>query len=154
MATQIEQQQHVTEAPGYDQDFYLWSLHMAELIRSGRFDQLDRENVAEEIESLARRDLRELKNRTIILMLHLLKREYQPEKRGPSWSNTIDEQRTRIQLVVEDSPSLRRMLPALKNELYDRAVARAMRETGLERQAFPATCPYTVAQIYGEWVEK
>jgi hypothetical protein len=153
MATQTEQPK-ATDAPGYDEDFYLWSLSTAELIRSGRFDQVDRENVAEEIESLGKRDLRELNSRTITLLMHLLKRDHQPEKRSPSWSNTIDEQRSSIRLVIKDSPSLKRRLADLRDDLYEEAVARAMGQTGLDRQVFPAVCPYTTAEVFGDWVEK
>jgi Domain of unknown function DUF29 len=151
MATQTEQPQ-IVEATGYDQDFYLWCYRMAELIRVGRFDDVDRENLAEEIESLGRRYLTELKSRTSSLLVHLLKRDCQPEKRSPSWFKTIDGQRERIAANIEDNPSLRRMMDDLIYDRYERAVKQTMRETGLRREAFPSTCPYTAIQIYGEWI--
>src|SRR5260370_183877 len=132
MATLTEQPKAI-EAPSYDQDFYLWSLRTAELIRAGRFEQVDRENVAEEIESLARRDFAELKSRTRTLIAHLLKRDFQPQKHTRSWDATIREQRVTIQDNIGDIPSLRRRLPALIHDLYEDAVARAMDETALER---------------------
>jgi Domain of unknown function DUF29 len=153
MATQTEQPKTV-QAPGYEQDFYLWCYRMAELIRAGRFDEVDRENVAEEIESLARRDLAELKNRTTTLLTHLLKRDYQPQKHTRSWDVTIGAQRRRIQNNMGDIPSLRRRLPALIHEQYEQAVAEAIDQTGLGRKVFPAVCPYTTAEVYGDWVEK
>src|SRR5438309_592757 len=112
MATQTEQPK-ATEAPSYEQDFYLWCHRMAEVIRAGRFEELDRENVAEEIESLARRDFAELKSRTRALIAHLLKRDFQPEKHTRSWDVTIREQRLAIQDNIADLPSLRRRLPGL-----------------------------------------
>src|SRR5438874_2400999 len=133
MAPHIEQPK-APEAPSYEQDFYLWCYRMAELIRAGRFEQLDRENVAEEIEGLARRDFAELKNRTTTLMVHLLKRDLQPQKHTRSWDMTIREQRRRIQNNVEDIPSLRRKLPALIRDHYEQAVVEATDQTGLERQ--------------------
>jgi hypothetical protein len=153
MATQTEQPQ-VVEESGYDQDVYLWSLRTAELIRAGRFEELDRENVAEEIESLGKRYLTELRSRTRTLLAHMLKRDYQPEKRSKSWIDTIDEQRDSIESVIVDSPSLMRMLPDLIRDEYDRAVRSARRETGMPRAAFPATCPYSAVQVYGEWIEE
>jgi Domain of unknown function DUF29 len=153
MATQIEQPQLV-EAPSYDQDFYLWCYRMAELIRAGRFEEVDRENVAEEIESLGRRYLTELRSRTISLLVHLLKRDYQREKHSQSWLNTIDDQRLRTRINIRKNPSLKRKLPTLIQDHYDDAVAKAMRETGLARNAFPSTCPYTVVEVYGEWMEQ
>src|SRR5947208_1650555 len=118
MATQTEQPQ-ATEAPSYEQDFYLWCYRMAELIRAGRFEELDRENVAEEIESLARRYLTGLRSRTRTLIVHLLKHDYQPEKRSKSWNHTIREQRMRIRDNIRDNPSLKRMLPTLLQEHYE-----------------------------------
>src|SRR5437868_6313803 len=120
MATQTEQPK-ATEAPSYEQDFYLWCYRMAELIRAGRFDEVDRENVAEEIESLARRDLAGLINRTVSLLVHLLKRDYQPKKHTRSWDATIREQRRRIEVKIGDIPSLRQKLPALIHDHYERA---------------------------------
>src|SRR5438128_1034415 len=128
MATQTEQPK-ATEAPSYEQDFYLWCHRMAELIRAGRFEEVDRENVAEEIEALARRDVAELKNRTTTLMVHLLKRDFQPQKHTGSWDTTIREQRRRIQNNVEDIPSLRRKLPAMIRDHYEQAVAEATDQT-------------------------
>src|SRR5438874_1308039 len=125
MATHIEQPQG-TEAPSYEQDFYLWCHRMAEVIRAGRLDEIDRENVAEEIESLAISKLTGLKTRTVVLLMHMLKRDYQPHKRSPSWDNTIRHQRLRIEISIEKIPSLRRLLPTLIHDYYERAVAEAM----------------------------
>ena len=91
----------ITTAPAlpadadYDTDFYAWSMEQARLIRGLTIPGLDNENVAEEIESLGRSDKRELLSRGTVLLVHLLKWQFQAERRGESWSATIDEQPSR-----------------------------------------------------------
>src|SRR5579872_4889345 len=106
----------------YEKDFALWSAEQGELIRAGKLDKVDLENVAEEIESLGRSDKREISSRLKVLLLHLLKWHFQPKQRdgNGSWQGTIREQRTRIALLLEESPSLRRQ-PALVLEREYRA---------------------------------
>jgi Domain of unknown function DUF29 len=77
-------------------DFYAWAMEQAALLRARRFDSADIENIAEEIESMGRGEKRELVNRLALLLLHLLKWQFQPGFRSPSWSSTIREQRIRL----------------------------------------------------------
>jgi Domain of unknown function DUF29 len=92
----------------YDDDFYAWIQHQATLLRAAKWQELDYANLAEEIESLGRSDRRQLKHRLEVLIMHLLKWQYQPEhrERGQSWSSTIREQRNRIHDLLEDSSQL------------------------------------------------
>jgi hypothetical protein len=89
----------------YEQDFYQWTQQMAATLRDDRFDQLDIENMAEEIESLGRSDKRELRSRLTVLLMHLLKWHYQPEQQSNSWRATLTEQRIRILDLLAESPS-------------------------------------------------
>jgi hypothetical protein len=84
----------------YDQDFYAWLMRNANLIRQGRFAEVDALQVAEELESMGKRDKRELMSRLKILLMHLLKWSFQPDKRSRSWESTIDEQREQINLIL------------------------------------------------------
>ncbi|UFP92880.1 DUF29 domain-containing protein [Gloeobacter morelensis] len=131
----------------YNSDFYAWSLKQAELLRERQWDLLDIENIAEEIESLARSDRRELRNRLGVLTAHLLKWEYQPEKRSRSWEMTLVEQRLQIQNLLEDSPSLGVLFDALLQQGYRYALLQAERETCLPRETFPTQCPYTPGEV-------
>jgi hypothetical protein len=90
----------------YEQDFYAWSVQTATLIRQGSWSEIDALNLAEEIESMGRSEKRELINRLAILMMHLLKWQFQSERRSRSWEGTIDEQRQQVHDLLEDSPSL------------------------------------------------
>jgi hypothetical protein len=141
----------------YNQDFYTWAMTTAELMRQQQWHEIDWEAVIEEIEGLARRDKRELASRLEILVLHLLKWCAQPQGRQPghSWRDTIQEQRSQIELVLEDSPSLQRDVDTLLSTRYRKARERALDQTGLPEDALPPTCPWSSAQILDDdfWPE-
>jgi len=73
----------------YEQDFYGWTQEQAALLRAGRLTDLDIENLIEEVETMGRSEKRELESRLTVLLLHLLKWKYQPNRRGRSWNLTI-----------------------------------------------------------------
>jgi len=131
----------------YEEDFALWSAEQATLIRAGKFDRIDLENVAEEIESLGKSDKRQIRSRLQVLMLHLLKWERQPAERSRSWSSSIRDQRQAILDLVDDSPSLRSYPGQVFEREYPRARDRASEETTIYLNLFPETCPYTIDQI-------
>jgi hypothetical protein len=119
-------------------------------LRDGRFADLDVENLAEEVEDMGKRDRRVVESRLEVLLLHLLKWQYQPRRRSGSWRATIRVQRSRLELVLRDSPSVRAEVPAMLLRRYPKAVAAAADETGLPEARFPPTCPYTAEQILDE----
>jgi Domain of unknown function DUF29 len=131
----------------YEQDFWLWTQTMAEALKSGNFSQLDLENLAEEVESLGRSDRRELQSRLTVLLMHLLKWQFQPEMRSGSWKGTLREQRRRIRAVLKDSPSLRSFLIDSSDDGYENAREQAADETGLALTTFPVSCPYAIEDI-------
>jgi Domain of unknown function DUF29 len=131
----------------YEQDFFLWTQAMVEALRSGKFSTLDIENLAEEVESLGRRDRRELTSRLTTLLMHLLKWQFQPEMQSGSWRGTLAEQRLRIRRLLQDSPSLRLALEGAVDECYEDAKLQASAETGLPVSMFPATCPYPMVDV-------
>jgi len=131
----------------YEEDFVEWADETSRLLRSGRFDQIDVEHLVEEVEGLAGRDRRELFSRMSVLILHLLKWKYQPEKRSGGWRSTINTQRREIAGLLRQSPSLRQALPQSGAEAYPDAVEDAASETGLPEDTFPAECPFSEAQI-------
>ncbi len=141
----------------YDEDFFAWTQHQATLLRDSKWDQIDVINLAEEIESLGKRDRRGLSNRLQVLVMHLLKRRYQPERRrqGQSWASTIRTQRDRIEKLLEDSPSLRREVALFIDQNYHKARLNAVDETGLDASVFPDACPWTAEQVLDEdfWPE-
>lgn len=142
--------ERVRQPASYDQDFARWSTEQSTLIRQGRFDEVDLENVAEEIESLGRSDKREIRNRQEVLLRHLLKWEFQPQKRKAGWRSTIREQRRQIALLIKESPSLKDYPASEIAWCYDLARMRAADETGLPESAFPEKCAYEAGQILDE----
>jgi hypothetical protein len=132
----------------YDRDFAEWTARNAALLRQRRFEEADVEHVAEEIEDMGKRDRREVSNRLKVLIAHLLKWAAQPDRRGGStWFAIIDEQRSEVDEIFEQSPSLRRYADQDMARIYGRAVKVAARETGLDPAVFPRECPYTLDQL-------
>src|SRR3984893_10066203 len=131
----------------YDQDFAVWTSETARLLRAGRFDEVDIEHVAEEIEDRGKRDKRELHSRLTVLLLHLLKWTAQPEKRSATWQSTINTQRAELDRLLEDSPSLRRTIGAAASKVYPVVRQDAVLETGLPAASFPGDCPFTPEQL-------
>ena|ERR1022692_2070748 len=134
----------------YDKDFVLWAEETARLLRAGAIDDLDIENLAEEIESIGRKDRRELRRRLKVLLSHLLKWQFQAAKRSISWESTIFEQREEIAEVLDESPSLRRTMPAGLSKAYPSARKAAAIETGMLIKNLPPTCPYSLEQVLDE----
>jgi hypothetical protein len=110
-------------------------------------DQTDIEHIAEEIEDMGKRDLKELNSRVQVLVSHLLKWRLQPAKRSRSWSSTIVTQRIEIDADLKQSPSLKRKVRGGLPDNYEKAIQRAIADTGLAPGHFPAECPFTVDQI-------
>ncbi|WP_017302723.1 DUF29 family protein [Spirulina subsalsa] len=134
----------------YERDFYSWSCQQAELLRDRKFDQVDWSNVIEEIEDLGRSEYRALVSALEQLTLHLLKWQYQPQYRSPSWRHSIDKQRIKIERILEDNPGLvsRREEVVAKGYKYGRKGA--SKETFLEENVFPDVCPYVWEELLDE----
>jgi hypothetical protein len=130
----------------YEKDFYAWSIHNAKLLREGKLSEIDIENIAEEIESMGKSEKRELISRLAVLLAHLLKWEFQSERRGNSWTYTIKEQRLRLQDLLNDSPSLKKSLKENLDHAYEHALIIAVGETDLSERSFPKKCPFSLQQ--------
>lgn len=135
------------ETQMYDQDFYAWTMRNAELIRQGRFSEIDVEHIAEELESMGRSEWYELVDRLAVLLAHLLKWQYQPERRGNSWRLTIEEQRRRVARRLRKNPSLKHGIEDTLAEAYQDAIIKTAKQTGLDRRSFPGICPFTLEQV-------
>jgi hypothetical protein len=131
----------------YARDVTTWSQEQARAIREGRWDDIDRENVAEEIESVGRTEFNSLARLLRVLVLHLLKWDHQPERRSRSWVLSIEAQRNDLEDVLADNPGLRPRIDEAIARAYRRARIEAAQETGLERTAFPEKCPYSFEDI-------
>ncbi|MEH1989459.1 DUF29 domain-containing protein [Nostoc sp.] len=136
----------INEKNLYEQDFYLWIQTIAQQLKEHNFNEIDIPNLIEEIESMGRSEKRELKNRLIVLLMHLLKWQYQLEKRSESWRSTISEQRICIETLLEDSPSLQPLLTEIFEDCYQKARLKASEETGIKLNFFPQESPFILEE--------
>ncbi len=134
----------------YDQDFYAWANEQARLLRAGDMTQADIEHIAEEIESMGKAEKRELVSRLDVLLMHLLKWQFQPTGRSTSWRLSIEEQRRKLTRHLADNPSLRSRLAEAMEDAYGDSILAAARETGLDRSIFPVSCPWSFEQIINQ----
>lgn len=134
----------------YEADYYGWTMDQAAAVRAGRFDLVDRENLAEEIEDLGKKERREVESRLVLVLLHLLKWQFQPEKRKGGWEASIRVQRNDLNEVLAENPSLKDYPEERLTTAYAKARLAAERETGIAYEAFPEACPYSVAQVLEE----
>lgn len=136
----------------YDEDVIAWANEQARLLRAGRFDMLDIEHLADEIEDVGKSEKRELASRMAILLCHLLKWQFQPERRGNSWKHTINSQRKRLKRALGITPSLNALLHDREwfNDAWDDGLLMAANETGKETDAFPPACAWTIDELFDE----
>jgi hypothetical protein len=131
----------------YEADFFQWTKETANHLRSGEFKKIEVSALVEEVEDLGKREKSALQSRVAVLISHLLKWDHQPAKRSKSWQATIQLQRTRIERLLSQSPSLRPFLFESLPDTYSESVLLAIKQTGLDQRTFPETCPYTVDAI-------
>ena len=131
----------------YETDALIWTDTQIALLRAGKFDQLDVENIISELGYQVRKDKREVATRIRRLLHHLLKYQFQPVRICNSWRQTIKTQRNQIEVVLKEMPSLRRMLDEYMAYAYPRAVNDAAEETHLPISVFPVESPYSIEQL-------
>ncbi len=136
----------------YERDVFAWANEQAALIRARRFDLLDIENIAEEILDVGKSEQREIASRMAVLLAHLLKWKFQPQFQGKSWRATIKTQRQAIADHLDDVPSLRQKLRDEKwvHGAYRDARLSASKETKIDFDDFPETCPWGMEAILQE----
>jgi hypothetical protein len=127
----------------YLADETAWLEAMAALVADGRMDDLDRDNLLDYLTSMAKRDRKELTSNLVVLMAHLLKWQYQPEKRTRSWLTTIRDKQFDIEFDIQGGTP-RNHAHATLGAAYVRAVHKAADETELPEETFPAECPFTL----------
>lgn len=132
----------------YEDDVIAWSERQAALLRAGRWDLLDIDNIAEEIEAVGKSEKRELRHRMAVLVEHLIKWRWQPRRRGSSWLTTIRVQRIDIQKLLRKMPSLKNMMADAEfaDEVWRDAVVLALKEAEDEIENLPDTNPWTLDQ--------
>ncbi len=147
IAESAKHRAHRREPSRYEDDFVRWCFDQAELLRRNRLTALDAPNLIEELESMGNEQRHALRSSYRLIMMHLLKWQFQPEKRTRSWRVTITRERVNVSDREKDSKTLRDQADALVTDAYRGAVLRAADETGLARDVFPTDCPYALDQL-------
>ena len=136
----------------YEADIVAWANEQAWLVRNKKFELLDIEHIAEEIEDVGKSEQRELASRMAVLLCRLLKWQYQPARQGTSWKATIKTQRERIKHRLNKTPSLKNCLK--DSEWWADAWADAHdateKETEISYEKFPEQCPWTIEDILSD----
>ena len=133
--------------PGYNDDFACWIEHQAAALRDGRFDELDIAELVDEVEGLGRSEFDKLSSALEIVLLHMLKWDYQPERRGESWRRSIREHRRRLAKQLKTNPSHKARLDEVLEDAYPLARVVTERETGVFLRLLPERCPYSWDEI-------
>ena len=131
----------------YGSDYLQWIETTVEKLQSQDYATIDWENLIDEIADMGRSERRSLKSNLIVILVHLLKWQFQQERRTGSWEGSIIEHRRRVKEALSESPSLKPYLQSIFAESYTQAVKQAKAETGLPLETFPVQCPYELTEV-------
>jgi hypothetical protein len=147
----MAEREHITRLrradPGYEADYAAWLQHQVDLLKADRWSDVDKSNLIDEVESLGRSDFKRLVSAFEVVIAHMLKWDFQHERRSNSWIASIEEHRDRIRQELVDSPSYKQRLDEAAGRAWRPARARASRETDLPLKRFPIDLPYSINDI-------
>jgi hypothetical protein len=142
---------HRRDDPGararYDHDLYSWALEQAALLGAGRLSEVDAAHIAEEIDDAGNEQYDKLERALRLILLHLLKWDYQPERRSRSWRLSISVHPKHVSKVLRKNPDLKPLVDETITEAYEVARVEAAGQTLLEDDVFPLECPYSWNEI-------
>lgn len=130
----------------HDRDFAQWAHEQARALREKRFDAVDRELLANELERMVSRERNEINQRLEALTVQLLIWTVQPAMRSEQYRALIMEQRTSIDSLLRSSPSLRATIEGALPRTYAAALDTA-EQAGIARQFFPQEPVFTLDQL-------
>ncbi len=128
-------------------DLYTWVQEQVALLRAGRVDALDLENIAEELGDVGLSEYYRLQSAVEIILLHMLKWDHQPERRTRSWALSIAEHRERARIQQRKSPGLKSSLGEIRSDAYRLGRLGAARQMRRPVKSLPDECPYTWDEI-------
>lgn len=157
----------------YERDFYTWSLEQARALRERRLGALDLENLADEVENLAKTEGRALSSYVARILEHFWKLAHWSWLRDRNeriWKAEIDAYRGRALRLLRGSPGLKRILDQVLTDAWDDAKGELARESAkasmsdpqfshiaeLGKRCYPDACPWTFDQTMDEdfWPEE
>ncbi|WP_422136162.1 MULTISPECIES: DUF29 domain-containing protein [unclassified Endozoicomonas] len=149
----------------YKTDYTQWLSKQRELLAQRQFDQLDIDNLLEAMERRMGDEVKELRSHLVILLVHLLKYDYQKrilkdpwveDKVIQSWMPSISNPRKQIELHVEEYPHLSNRFDESLEKAYPKAKRYAIEELNryirinskrLNKKSFPDQCPWSYEQV-------
>jgi hypothetical protein len=140
----------------YERDYYTWALQQARALKEHRLEELDWANLSDEVESLAKTERRELRSRLKVLLEHIIKWQFQPQRRTRSWTATVAVQRHEIREHLDENPGLKPEVQDILAQAYKGArlevTGRFLRQSDPQP---PESCPWTFEQVMDEqfWPE-
>jgi hypothetical protein len=134
-------------AADHQRDFYSWLVEQARLVRDGRWQAIDQDNLAKEIEGLAQQQFDTLASAIHGLLTHLLKWDHPAIRRSRGRVQSMQSQRQAVADVLVRNPGLAPRIPEAIAHCYRRARAEAANDVGLDENSFPAKCPYEWDEI-------
>jgi hypothetical protein len=134
----------------YKNDLVIWSFEQARLLREHRFDVLDIEHLANEIEGVAKGKLNALVLQISELLAYLLNWRYLPTERTDDWMTMIVTRRSEILRARSSSPTLLTMTedPETLQLIWAHGIAQAKSEG--RRDGFPDDSPWAMNDILSE----
>lgn len=132
----------------YEADFFKWTKDQAKLLKKQEFSKLDIANLIEEIESLGRSEKRALQSYIKVLLMHMLKKDYQKREKTRSWDLSIKASSHDVKQVLADNPTLKSKLKDIVKEAYFSARLQAAAETRMPEKTFPEECPWTLKDLF------
>ncbi|OCQ94442.1 hypothetical protein BCD64_07100 [Nostoc sp. MBR 210] len=134
----------------YNTDYLQWIETTVKKLQNQDYANVDWENLIEEIADMGRSERRSLKSNLIVILVHLLKWQFQPGHRSGSWEASIIEHRRRVNDALYESPSLNSYIDSTFAECYSQAIKQAKAETGLPIESFPSICPYKILDVIND----
>ena len=131
----------------YERDYLAWIEATLQRLSQQDYKSVDWENLIEEIADIGRSEKQRIESNLTVLLVHLLKWQYQPKRRSRSWNTSIVEHRIRVKKNLKYSPSLKPFIEEEFLDVYADAIKIAVSETQLPLETFPIDCPYTIAQV-------
>ena len=126
----------------YEQDFYHWLREQAYFMRNQAWERLDIVNLAEELDTLARKEVELLTEHLTDLLISLLKWQYCPAWRCAAARSLVILARRKTLRLLQESASLSVEFDNCLADAWSSAVTQAVLDTGRVEEAFPSSCPW------------
>ncbi len=138
----------------YDRDFFAWTQSQAEALRArgAGANALDYERLAEEVEDMGKRDLRECVSGVLVILEHLWKLDASVQERPKAgWRRTVAVQRAALSDVL--TASLRQQLEQRLDAMHEDAFGIATAAMEAEEPGAPPLDParrWSLPEILGQ----